>query len=456
LIRLTIPKRVKNIGRKIGIDSTIGLTLLTRAVQMAGGLGVVLVIAKYLSTDLQGYYYTFASILAIQVFFELGLSGVITQYAAHEYAHLVVDESYSISGDRYYQSRLSSLLHFCVKWFGIISFFLFFLLVAAGFFFFNTYNKNNHAVEWQSPWVILSLTTALNFLVDPILAFLDGVGRIKAMSKIRLWQKATNVVLLYSLLIFDFKLYSSAIASLISVILTFVLIFCSPNFKFLNLIWNAKDEWVINYYREIFPYQWRIALSWISGFFIFQLFNPVLFASSGPVVAGQMGMSLQVLNGISVLSMSWITTKVPIFASLISSKNYDELDVLFNKTLKNLIGVSGSLLTAFIAAVLVLDHMNSPFRLRLLPTVPLLCMTGTIVMNQFIFSWATYLRCHKKEPMLIQSVVSGIYCTLSTGILGHFFGLNGIVIGYTAWVFIALIWSYNIFNTNRKAWHSII
>ena len=37
------------------------------------------------------------------------------------------------------------------------------------------------------------------------------------------------------------------------------------------------------------------------GYFIFQLFNPVLFATEGAVVAGQMGMTLAALNGIKHL-----------------------------------------------------------------------------------------------------------------------------------------------------------
>ncbi|WP_431243073.1 hypothetical protein ACQ9BO_26135 [Flavobacterium sp. P21] len=96
---------------------------------------------------------------------------------------------------------------------------------------------------------------------------------------------------------------------------------------------EKNDKWNINYRLEIFPFQWKIALSWISGYFIFQLFNPVLFATEGAVVAGQMGMTLTVLNSIFSLAFSWISTKVPVFSSLIAQKNYKDLDALFDKTL---------------------------------------------------------------------------------------------------------------------------
>jgi hypothetical protein len=49
-----------------------------------------------------------------------------------------------------------------------------------------------------------------------------------------------------------------------------------------------------------------------------------------------------------------------------------------------------------------------------------------------IFSWATYLRSHKQEPYLINSVVGSILTALSTIFFGQKFGLIGIVGGYTA------------------------
>src|ERR1035437_9872245 len=98
----------------------------------------------------------------------------------------------------------------------------------------------------------------------------------------------------------------------------FLLIIASKYNKILINIWKTVIVEKVHYRAEIFPYQWKIALSWISGYFIFQLFNPVLFATEGAVVAGQMGMTLAALNGVQSLSMAWITTKVPLFSGLIA------------------------------------------------------------------------------------------------------------------------------------------
>ncbi len=445
--------RIKHIGIKIGIDRTIAITLVTRLIQATSGILSIFFIARYLSVYEQGFFYTFASIIAIQVFFELGLSSIITQYAAHEFAHLEWDEEWNLVGDKYYKSRLASLLWFCVKCFAIISIVLFFSLLIIGFWFFSKYNADI-SVNWKNPWIILCLATSLNLFIDPILAFFDGIGEIKDMSKVRLVQKLCNIILLFTFFILGFKLYASALASLIAILINYFQIGSLKRFKFLKSIWKEKHESIINYYQEIFPFQWRIALSWISGYFIFQLFNPVLFATEGAKVAGQMGITLAALNGISTLSMSWITTKIPMFSALIAKKNYNELDYVFDKTIKQLIGINILAIGGFVFFIYISNYLNLNFANRFLYSLPLILLCLTVIANQLVFSWATYLRCHKKEPFLVLSIVTGILCCISTFFLGNNFGLNGMVIGYaTITIMCGLVWGGFIFKRKKLEWH---
>lgn len=445
---------IKCVSKKIGIDKTIALTLLTRSVQASSGVISIFFIAKYLSVEEQGYYYTFASIIAIQVFFELGLSGIITQYAAHEFAHLKWSNEQILTGDEYYKSRLSSLLRFCVKCFGVIATILFFILIIVGFVFFRKFG-NSSTVSWQTPWVILCFSTSLNLFIDPVLAFFDGIGKISDMSQVRLIQKLFNVFFLFLFFFFGFKLYSAALASLIAIAINYLQLSSSKRFNLLKTIWKQKNESVISYFKEIFPFQWRIALSWISGYFIFQLFNPVLFATEGVIIAGKMGMTLQVLTGISSLSMSWIITKVPLMSSLIAEKKYQKLDLIFDKTILQLSGINFFLILVFIVGVEVLKCFNIPLGQRFLNLLPLSLLCIVTLVNQFVFSWATYLRCHKQEPFLLNSVVMGILCCISIFFLGKYFGLMGMMLGYSCLiVFIGFPWAYFIFLTKKKEWHN--
>ena len=170
------------------------------------------------------------------------------------------------------------------------------VLFIVGFTFFHNYSSND-TIAWQGPWILLITATSLNLLLSPIFAFFEGINKVKDVACIRMATQITSLFCIWSVLIFGGKLYTASVASLINFIINLILLF---NYK--NLISSLKSLFdvpvnsKIQYFKEIFPFQWRIALSWMSGYFIFQLFNPVLFAFSGAEAAGHMGMTLTVLT----------------------------------------------------------------------------------------------------------------------------------------------------------------
>lgn len=447
---------IRRILTSIGIDGAVLYTVLARVIQGGGGVVSIFFIANFLTKVEQGYYYTFGSILAIQIFFELGLSGIITQFTAHELASVKWINNYELTGPPEAMSRLSSLLHFCLRWFSIIALILFFVLMIAGYVFFQKYGKGDSSVDWLFPWIIIASTTASSLMVSPILSFLEGLGRVKDVAIIRLIQQCSQIFVLFVGLILGFRLFSSPIANVVALIIPPIFILYSGNLKILLFIWRKLREWRVNYRLEIFPFQWRIALSWISGYFMYQLFNPVIFATEGPVVAGQMGITLAVLNGILTVSLSWINTKVPLFSSLIANNDYKVLDNVFYKTLKHSTIISFLCLAILIGGVSFLKYEKIAVGNRFLPLLPLVLLSLTTFVNQFVAALATYLRCHKKEPLLIFSVVMGILTASSTLIFGKFYGLMGIVVGYTVLtVFLSLIWALYIFKKKQTEWHRI-
>jgi O-antigen/teichoic acid export membrane protein len=449
---------LKIITKKIGIDEAIALTVFSRFVQASGGIISLLFVAKSLTKVEQGYYYTFGSILAIQIFFELGLSNIITQFVAHENAHLSWNSKTSFSGSEESSSRLASLLRFSVKWYAVISVLLFFGLILAGYIFFSKYGRVYDDVKWQIPWVILSITTSLSLLVSPVIAFFEGLGWVKEVAKIRIVQQVVQICFALSFFSLDFKLFSVPVSTIFSFSAVLFWIFFGKNRELLSFVWNQIGDKHVNYRLEIFPYQWRIAISWISGYFIFQLFNPVLFATDGAVVAGQMGMTLTVLNAIMALAFSWMSTKVPMFSGLIAKKDYAQLDSLFNKTLIQSSLINGFALLVLFGVILYLRHFEinlggQNIGDRFLPCLPMLFMMIPIFLNHYVSSWATYLRCHKVEPMLVQSVVMGLLCSLSTILFGHYFGVIGITTGYLVLSIIGFVWTYFLYTNSKNEWH---
>ena len=447
------------IARKIGIDKSIAYSSGATILRAITGLTSIYFISLCLTGEEQGYYYTFGSILAIQVFFELGFTGIITQYVAHEQAHLKwTDDGLHLFGEEKYKSRLTHLLHFCIKWYSVIAILLFFVLTIVGYVFFCKYSKDE-SVSWVFPWLFISLGTCLNLMISPLNSFVQGLGKVKEMSKIAFYIAFIAPAASWICLLLGFKLYVVGVISFLTAVL-YIGYFCCTSLKtILYSIWKGQITERISYMKEIFPYQWKIALSWMSGYFIFQLFNPVLFATEGAKVAGQMGMTLTVLNAINALSMNWITTKVPLFSRLIELKDYFNLDKIFNKTVWQETSICLGLLIVYVLGVEFLRYFQIGFHgnligERFLAFLPMVLMCLPVYTNQFVFSVATYLRCHKKEPFLIQSLVMGVLTMLSTVFLGKEYGLYGICVGYCVLsILVSFPWGMIIFITKKKEWH---
>lgn len=177
---------IKKIAIKFGFDKAIIFTSSANILRAFGSIVSVILVIKYLTGVEQGFYYTFGSIVAIQIFFELGLNGIITQYVAHEVSNLKWENESTLDGEPMYLSRLSSLLHFSVKWYLFFASILLIALVTVGLIFFNRYDTTSGGVRWAAPWLLLAFGTSFNLIFSPIIAFIQGLGKVKEIAKILL------------------------------------------------------------------------------------------------------------------------------------------------------------------------------------------------------------------------------------------------------------------------------
>jgi len=451
-------QKLINIAQRIGMDKAIAYTSGNGIIGAFIGVFSVVLYATCLSKEEQGYYYTFASVLTIQGFFELGFTGIMTQFVAHEHAHLTWNaDGIGLSGDSKYISRLSSLLHICVKWYSLVAVLFLIVLQVAGSFFFEEFGKDD-GVDWRTPWIITSCMSAWSLFTAPLFSFMNGLGLVKDMAKMGFYRTIVNTIILWSCLLLGLKLYSMALSAVVSAIYVFFYFVAYKFVKILNNIWRTDIRESVSYMKEIFPYQWRIALSWMSGYFIFNFMNPVIFATVGSVAAGQFGMSINVLNQIRNFAMSWITTKVPLMSRLIELKEYFELDKIFKKTVIQEIFVCIALLCGFWIVLFVLretqfSFSNNVLSERFLDYFPLFFVSIPVILQAVTDNFATYLRCHKKEPFLVISIVSGIVSAASILITGKFWGLYGITISYCLIAIVFFPWGYWIYKTKKAEWH---
>ena len=298
------------------------------------------------------------------------------------------------------------------------------------------------------------LSTSLLFIINPVLAFIEGLGKVKEVAVLRFFQQIIYLPSLILVLILGGKLWALGIASMSTFIFLFSALYFSSYRLILVNIYKSINQWRINYMKEIFPFQWKIAISWISGYLIFQLFNPVLFATEGSKIAGQMGMTMVAISGISSISISWINTKVPLFSRLIAKNSYLELDQVFNNTIKQLSIINLLLTLSFIIFIYFSIYFEFEIADRFLDLSLVIILGVTSFFNQFVFAWAAYLRSHKKEPFLINSTILGILIAISVFVSSNFYGVTGVVIGYSALtLFLGVPWAYYIFQNKKREWH---
>lgn len=445
---------VKNLVKRLGVDKSIAYSSGARVIQAFTGVTSIFFIAQFLSKPEQGFYYTFGSIIALQVFFELGLTTILTQYVAHELVGLRWKDSTTLEGDQRNHSRLAYLLRFSVKWYAILGIITFVVLWAVGIWFFSYYSKSGDDVSWQIPWLLVCIGTVLNLFISPLMSIVMGLERVKDVMKMRFYQQLIIPLSSWIGLAIGFHLYVLGISSILAVIYVVIYSSTSDISRILKHLWSVKITHRVSYRKEIFPYQWKIAMSWVSGYFIFQLFNPVLFAYSGAILAGQMGMTLSALNGINAFSYSWINTKVPTFSKLIALKNYAKLDNLFNLTVRQMLSICVVLLGIMLIGVWGLRYFHINLGERFLPYWPMIFMMGGLIISQLVSAWATYLRCHKKEPFLPNSIVGAILCCLSTVFLGKYYGVYGMTLGYFVIKLALSFWGYKIYKKCKLTWHT--
>lgn len=439
--------------RVLGVDRAIGFTVLARIWTSSAGLVTVALIARFLSPAEQGYYYTFGSLVALQIVFELGFSFVILQMASHERARLSISVNYEISGDPVAHARLASVIQKSVRWYSVAALLMVTTLIPVGFRFFETHQHAAGTVRWQLPWCFAALMAALNFQIDPMLSFFEGCGFVPQVARLRFFQSAIGSLLAWSTLISHHGLFAPSMM-LLGMASTSALWLLRKRRLVLSLLSYNSGKDRIQWGKEVWPFQWRIAISWLCGYFLFQLFNPVLFAYCGPVAAGQMGMSLSLANALQAIAISWISTKAAPFGTLIARKEYRQLDHSFFGAMRSaaLVCILGGGIVWIGCIYLNAHHYG--FSHRLLNPTLLAILLGSAVINVLIAGQAYYLRAHKKEKLLLTSVVGATLICLSTFTFGKSYGAAGMVIGYGALNLGGLAWATAIFSKYRKLWHS--
>ncbi len=447
--------RVRSVLNRIGIDPAVRNTLLGRGWFAFSGLISIFLLAHFLSRAEQGYYFTFSSVVGLQVFFELGLSSVILQFASHERAHLMVNADGTLSGDAVHKSRLASLLRSSLIWYVVCAVLLVLLLLPGGYAFFVMHSTHNLGINWRLPWCWIVIMTGGWLAITPMLALIEGCGFVREIAGLQLRYSLVGSILFWLALVAHWHLYTAPITNTVSLVYGMAWIWRKYRVMLVDLLRTpiSHVSGTIGWRAEVWPLQWKIAASWGSGYLVFSTFTPILFAERGSIASGRMGLSLTVMSAISAIALAWVSTKAAPFGSLVAVRNWKELDKIFFPSMIYSTLALALLGTMVFAGTMLLGAFHVALASRMLPPLPLLLLILTTLINQPLFAAAIYLRAHKEEPFIWLSIVNGLAVTTCTLLVARKYGSLGIMTGYLVINTMSTLYGLRLFVKLRRQWH---
>lgn len=444
-----LPNKVSILHRilsKLGVNRAVGWTLLTQILRLFTGPVTMLLMLRFLTPELQGYCYAFSGILAVSVFLEMGFSQNILQFASHEFSKLSLTKERWLQGDSSAISRLTSLARLSFKYYATAAILFALITSFGGAWFFRT--SQDVGVNWQMPWTLACIISAISLAINPCWALLEGCNQIAEIGRYRFWSTLFAFMLTICGYVAGLGLFVGPVVGSLGLIVSggYLLLRWRNFFKIFLLEPKLGS---ISWKKEIWPFQWRIAISWISGYLLFSIVVPIIFRQIGPVAAGKYGFTMTLVTTVANAAGSWSTTKLPQYGMLVAQQNWSELRTLWRKsTLYSLmVAVLGSAVLLISLQILCphFPQLNERYSGAIVAVLLCFCMVAQNLIN----SCAYLLRAFKKEPYMWPSVIGAIINTVLIWILTDLWGIIGSAVGFTLCYIIIFYPLYYIFKKNQ-------
>ena len=414
---------------------------------------ILLLIPLYLTEFQQGYWYLFTSLAALNTFADLGFSNIILQFSAHEYAFLETDKDRFLVGPEENIKKLGSFFRFVIKWLSLMCAIVYPVIFFVGICFFV---RDGVLGKCLLPWFVFSFGSLIEFINNSVLSFLEGLNQIDRIQRSRMFVSIINTVIIVLGLLLGINIYALAFGMFISSCFMFITIFYTFG-KVIRQIFQASVSYSYPWRKDILPLFKKYVLSFASGYFLFQIYTPLMHYFHGPVWSGKVGISISLVMAIFTFSNIWIYTIIPRINILIEKKEWSELDSIFKKRFA--LSMS-SYLFIFICYLLfmgIFTHSGIKFidtvLSRFLPEKAMSLLIISYFFQLAVNAWAVYLRGHKQEPFWWTGIVSAVWVFSLTVLAGKLFSVDLFFIGLLSNYTWGVPLCYSIYRNCKKNWH---
>ncbi|WP_154662510.1 oligosaccharide flippase family protein [Solimonas flava] len=387
--------------RKLILDGAAAFNLLQTAWRIMAAPITLILVTQFLGADEQGYYYVFANVLALQVLLEAGVGFVFLRTVSTNARHIKI-VSGNIIIEKSVEGTLGPYIAFAGHWFLGIATIVSLVTIPAGLLIFETRTASD--VSWRLPWLLVAVCNCLPLAIQPFILLSEAVVSRSRTYRARFISALLGTLITWVLLAFNFGLYSLAASALVSFLVLMILIVI-PLRKVHSLLYDrSRLNWRV--FREFWSDQWRISLTWITGFLYWNSAPIIVFKLFGPAIAGHYGASLSMLNSLQQLSSSALNSRTAVLASRMGHGEVREARREFS------VGLAFSLVIFSVALIALAAFVGGNFfpslTDRLLPLPMILLLGGFYFFNILFAALALFARLRYNEPFLYFSLASNL------------------------------------------------
>jgi hypothetical protein len=427
---------IRKYFRRIAVSSETSYALLARTLQGVMMLAAGAAVVCCLSLDQQGYFFSFMSFGALLQMGDFGLSYAVLNNANH----------LSSIGQR---SRLAGLFSRAI-WLNCGTSLL--LAVVVGLTGFQVFSAGRNTSEltrlvWLYPWISFVCAMFLAQLTAPGISFVEGGISVVAAWRFRFLQELLSGPVLILLFSYGFGLWSLVLfwISRFVVSATWLWMTKPPFDAATSFTWR---EW----YTEVWPFQWKMGLSALSGFLVFQAINPIVLAEQGLKAAGQFGFSLAIMNMVLMVTTVWPISKAAHYANLLSTRQFQKLRRSFREV--TLLSTLFAFCSAMGISIILwwFTHIRLPHVDRLADWFTTTALLATGVLHHIVCCFAVLLRAERREPLLWVSVIGGMLTLPVLWIPAHYGKPQSIAATNLCCTFVGLLLVYFIYQRRVALW----
>lgn len=415
--------QLRRLARRLEFDRAVLYALAARVWQTLAGPITVLLIATHFSPELQGYYYAFGSLLAVQSMFELNLSIVLLNAAGHTWPQLQLDARGRVTGDAEAIDRLASLDRFGIRWYGLASLLCLVGIGSIGHVLFRDLSWTGHAA-----WAATVTSASALLVLLPRMAILQGCHQMVAVNRNLVAQAVCGTLAVWCFVVTGMGLWAVAAAWLSKLVWDAWLVFVryAPFFRSLPRQTAPRVQWR----SEIWPLQWRLALQAIAASAATSSFVLALFHFGLKDAAGRMGMTLSVLNMLLWGGLSWVQTRIPVLAGLSKTNDRDGYDRLFRKITITTVAAVTLGAIAFWSVITAMRMLELSIAERFIGTTAFALLAAAIVTQHLLNCLTIYSRTRQREPFLVPNVLLNVGIAAACWLAVPHFGERGVAAVY--------------------------